>query len=138
MSEPTGTDPPPTKSKGRQSVLFILVMCGVIGVFTYLSSLAPPPNLPTDSIHRFRFDTHGRLVGLAAEAPGEALIVEHVDFELDKKAVEARINRACATCHGEPGQSLTEHPCATTEAPCIPAQHPPKNTCIKCHRHGGE
>lgn len=138
MNETSSAASPESKSKGRQSLIFILVMAAVIGVFAYLSSLAAPTNLPTDSIHRFRFDTHGRLVGLVAEAPDEPIIVEHVDFQLDKKAIEARINETCATCHGKPNIPLDSHPCSTGAAPCVPAQHPPKTTCIKCHRHGGE
>ena len=138
MSEASLPEQPKSKSKGLQSLVFALVMAAVIGVFAYLSSLAAPTNLPADSVHRFRFDTHGRLVGLAAEAPGEPFIVEHVDFKLDKKAIEARINETCASCHGKPNIPLSSHACATSATPCVPAQHPPKTTCIKCHRHGSE
>ena len=138
MTEDSPHAEPKSKSKGMQSLFFALVMAAVIGVFSYLSSLAAPPNLPADSIHRFRFDTHGRLVGISAEAPGEPVIVEHVDFQLDKKAIEARINETCASYHRKPNMPLASHACATTEAPCVPEQHPPKTTCIKCHRHGSE
>lgn len=127
-----GAEPP---KKGLRTALFVGIITIVVGGLYYLSSLDHPPNLPANAVHQFRFDTQNRLVGLAIEAPGEPLIVEHVEMVLDKKAVEARMNIKCAECHGAPGQDLRVHGCAAAGI-CVPAQHPPKATCIACHRHG--
>lgn len=127
-----------TGLRARKSLAFALMVLAVVGGVTALSRLDPPPNLPRDSVHIFRFDTHGRLMGIGAEAPGEPALIEHAEIRLDLKAIEARINGVCAQCHGQPGEDLASHACAAGMAPCVPAQHPPKNTCIKCHRHGSD
>lgn len=122
-------------SKVLKSLAFFGLLAAVVGVFFYLSNLEPPPDLPNDSTHKFRFNTEGELVGLALEAgAGEPEIAPASGLELDKKAMEARVNQTCISCHSEPGVDLTGHICQQT-GKCVPAGHPPKNTCIKCHRH---
>lgn len=135
-----GSHPNPSApgARMRKTLLFVSMIVGVVGAVTALSRLDPPPHLPRDSVHLFRFDTHGRLMGIGAEAPGAPALVEHAELRLDLKAIETRINGVCAQCHGQPGEDLSAHACAQGAGPCIPNAHPPKNTCIKCHRHAKE
>lgn len=135
-TETPAQEAPKGFKKHLKSVIFLVIVAGVVATFTILSRLDHPPDLPSDPIHKFRFDTSGNLVGLAVEDPGGPLIVEHSELKLDLKAIEARVNNVCAGCHGAPGLDLTSHPCVQG-GKCIPEQHPPKNTCIKCHRHSG-
>lgn len=124
-------------NKALKSALFAAVLVGVVGVFAYLSSLDAPPDLPADGIHKFRFNTNGELVGLAIEASADAPLVEHASgLEYDKKGIEKRVNNRCIDCHGAPGLDLTSHACLQGPG-CVPPKHPPKDTCIKCHRHAG-
>lgn len=127
---------PQRAHRGLKSLGFLALLAGVVGVFTYLSSLDPPPNLPADEVHRFRFNTAGDLVGLAAEAAADAPLVEHAaGLRYDKRGIETRVNGVCASCHGLPQADPTGHPCAAGPG-CLGANHPPKASCIKCHRHG--
>ncbi|MFZ9888205.1 MAG: hypothetical protein ACO3JL_11955 [Myxococcota bacterium] len=127
---------PADRHRGLKSLGFLAVLVGVVGVFSYLSSLDPPPNLPKDEVHRFRFNTEGDLVGLATEATADAPLIEHAaGLRYDKKGIEARVNGRCASCHGLPQADTTGHPCAAGPG-CLGPNHPPKESCIKCHRHG--
>lgn len=125
-------------NKALKSAGFLVMVVGVVGLFAYLSSLQAPPDLPTDGTHKFRFNTNGELVGLAIEADADAPLVERAGggLEYDKKGIEQRVNTRCASCHGAPGMDLTSHACQQGPG-CIPPKHPPKDTCIKCHRHPG-
>lgn len=122
-------------NKALKSAIFLAIVVGVVGVFAYLSSLQAPPDLPGDGIHKFRFNTNSELVGLAIDASADAPIVEHAaGLAYDKKGIEKRVNARCADCHGAPGLDLTGHACLSGPG-CIPPKHPPKDSCIKCHRH---
>lgn len=122
-------------NKALRSALFFGVLIAVVGLFAYLSSLEHPPDLPADGIHKFRFNTAGELVGLATEAPVGAPEVDHAaGLAYDKKGIEKRVNGLCMQCHGAPGRDLTSHACLHGPG-CVPEKHPPKDSCIKCHRH---
>ena len=116
----------------------------VLGLLSYLSTLDHPPDLPGSAIHEFRFNTNGELVGLKIQAEAGAPTVEHLTNEkYDKKGIAKRVNAQCMTCHGAPVgpdkqlMDLTDHACQQI-GKCVPAKgHPPKNSCIKCHRHPG-
>jgi hypothetical protein len=121
-----------------KSAIFFGILVGVVGVFWYLSNLEHPPDLPADEVHKFRFNTNGELVGLSAEAKEDAPTVEQAGgLEYDKKGIEQRVNNLCINCHGAPTLDLSAHACLGT-GKCIPEGHPPKSTCIKCHRHAGK
>jgi hypothetical protein len=131
-------------NKALKSAGFFGVIAVVVGVFAYLSSLDHPPDLPGDAVHKFRFNVEGQLIGLASEAEGDAPEVAHTGLDLDKKGIEKRVNALCATCHGKPFDDETKQPIDLTSHSCqgygicVPVgNHPPKNTCIKCHRHAG-
>lgn len=136
----------PAGKTGLKTVLFFLVVGGVIAGFAYLSSLGGAPPMKPLPQHRFRFNTKGELVGLMSDkeaALGPQLPVAGVKFEL--KETEKRINQTCLACHGAfpgwtgPGADQTpfdprSHACAQGPMPCLPEHHPPKLECIKCHR----
>ncbi len=134
-AEPSADPSGAASGKALKSGLFLVVLAVVIGVFTFLSSLDHPPDLPADGIHRFRFNTDGNLMGLAMDAAAGAPEVAHAaGLEYDEKGVEKQVNVRCASCHGAPGLDLRSHAC--TKGPgCVPPKHPPKDSCIKCHRH---
>jgi len=143
MTNESGTEPTSTENagakanSGTKTIAFVAVLAGVLGTFSYLSTLEAPPDLPKNDVHTLRFNNDMELIGLGAgELPtvgpdGQALSME-------KKAIEARVNTACASCHGEPAMlndgRLATHPCHQISQKCLPEHHPPKETCIKCHR----
>jgi hypothetical protein len=123
------------ESKALKSFGFIGIIAAVVGLFVFLSTLDPPPDLPKDAVHKFRFNTEGALVGLAADATlGDPEIAPTGGLAFDKKAVEGRVNQRCMSCHSAPGLDPTGHACQAL-GKCVPPLHPPKDTCIKCHRH---
>lgn len=136
QAEPEAGASAAESGKALKSLVFFGILAAVVGIFAYLSSLQAPPDLPADGIHKFRFNTEGELVGLAIEADADAPLVEHsAGLEYDKKGIEKRVNARCASCHGAPSLGdLTGHACHQGPG-CIPEKHPPKDSCIKCHRH---
>jgi hypothetical protein len=102
----TGSQP-----KALKTVLFFGALGLVVGAFFLLASLEKPPGLPSDDTHKYTVD------------------------EKVKKAAEKRINTTCQSCHGVAGETAADHVCHQM-AQCLPKTHPPKSTCIKCHRHG--
>jgi hypothetical protein len=130
-----------TPNRAVRSLAFLAIVGVVLGVFFYLSSLDAPPNLPADAVHGFRFDAKQRLVGLKTDPPDTAPKgPDDENLKYNLKAVEKRINAQCAACHGkppEPGMTLDTTVCTANNVPCMPATHPPKDSCIKCHRTGG-
>ena len=139
MSEPTENEEHPSPAKGGPSLVktaaFAAILVVVVGLFYFLSTLDAPPNLPRDDVHKLRFNNDSELIGLG---PGELPTVDAAGntLSLEKKAIEKRVNLQCASCHGAPGLDMTTHACNQLSGRCIPEHHPPKETCIKCHRMG--
>lgn len=144
------TDAAPAAEKSGNAVLRTVITFGsivaVVGVLSYLSTLDAPPNLPANEVHKFRFNTNGELVGLASEAaPDEPAVAHASGLKYDKKGIEKRVSAQCITCHGAPvdpetkqPMDLSSHACVGL-GKCVPVgNHPPKNECIKCHRHAGD
>ena len=127
---------PSAQGKMIRTVGFLAVVGVVLGVFVFLSTRDAPPDLPKDKTHSFRFDVQQRLIGLKSDPPDDRTKVEGVEYDL--KSVEKRINTTCKSCHGVyPQIDPVPRKCEQMNAPCLPANHPPKETCIKCHRVGG-
>jgi hypothetical protein len=123
--------PPPPANKTLRSTLFFVVVAGVLAVFVVLGQQSAPPKMPATSPHKLKLNLKGDLIGVEGEAGlDEAL---QPGFVLEKKAVEARVNKTCLACHGGPGEDLTNHACHQAGR-CLPPHHPPKTECIKCHR----
>lgn len=120
-------------STGTKNLIFFSVICAVVGFFFYLSSFDGPPDLPSNAIHGLRFNLDGDLVGLG-ERPEPDVDASGKRIKKDKKSIEKRVNLQCAACHGTMKEDLTNHPCQTVSKKCLPENHPPKETCIKCHR----
>jgi hypothetical protein len=123
--------------KGAKTIGFFAILVGVLGLFTYLSTLEAPPDLPKTDVHKLRFNNDNELIGLGT---GEIPTVDAAGqpLSLEKKAIEGRVNQTCAACHGTPQMLIDgtggSHSCNTTPGKCLPEHHPPKETCIKCHR----
>lgn len=96
------------------TVVFVVVVGGVLGTFTYLGQQGGPPPMGPGPQHRLRFDLNKNLIGVEADPPADLLNLPPIT---DKKAVEQRINQGCTQCHAK-----------------LPEHHPPKTECIKCHR----
>jgi hypothetical protein len=135
----TGDASPTTKGlpRGLKTIGFFAILAGVLGLFSYLSTLEAPPNLPSDDIHKLRFNNDVELIGLGVgELP--TVDAEGKPLSLEKKAIETRVNTTCAACHGTPQMLIDgtseSHACHSTPGKCLPEHHPPKETCIKCHR----
>ena len=113
--------------------LLLVGLGAILGLFTYLSSLDAPPDLPLNDVHKLRFNTSGDLIGLGA-GPLAKTDADGKPLARDKKSIEKRINTTCKGCHGSfDTPDLSQHACQQTGL-CIPQKHPPKSTCIKCHR----
>lgn len=131
-----GTEAPKAKS-GAKTIGFVAILVGVLGTFSYLSTLEAPPDLPKNDVHTLRFNNDMELIGLGT---GELPTVDAAGqpLSMEKKAIESRVNQTCASCHGEPAMlndgRLASHPCHQISGKCLPEHHPPKETCIKCHR----
>jgi hypothetical protein len=114
-AEDKGTTPDQSQKEGAgkalKSFLFVGVLATVVGAFFFLASLEKPPGLPGDPTHKYTVN------------------------EKAKKASEKRIDTQCQSCHGVAGNTPADHACHKTQQ-CLPEHHPPKSTCIKCHRHG--
>jgi len=143
------------KNAGLRSGIFFLVLVVVVGTFYYLSTLDAPPDMPANEIHKLDVNTTGDLVGLAGK-PLPSVDLNGQALKMDKKSLEARVNIQCMQCHGlPPGVGLDDKDlsrerdakealgvvpaCALTGRLC-PSNietHPPKGTCIKCHRMPG-
>lgn len=128
------------KNKTLSTIAFVALIAGILGFFTFLSKQDPPPAMPQHlPQHQLKFDLKGQLIGVASEQnlPTEAELAAGTattGTTYDLKAVEKRINQGCQACHGAPNMDLSTHACKTGAGPCIPAHHPPKVECIKCHR----
>jgi hypothetical protein len=124
--------------KGAKNAMFLAVIGGILGLFFFLSSFDGPPHLPTDANHRLKFNLDGDLLGLEIMNEENGTDENGEPLKKDKKSIERRTNLQCATCHGTSGidTDLTNHPCHQLSKRCLPDTHPPKSTCIKCHRSG--
>lgn len=96
------------------TVAFVMVVGGVLITFTYLGSQGGPPPMATGPHHKLRFDLNKDLIGVETDPVVDLMSLPKVT---DKKAIEQRINTGCTQCHAK-----------------LPAHHPPKTECIKCHR----
>jgi hypothetical protein len=125
--------------KTLATILFVVVVGGVVGLFTYLGGQGGAPPMPASKgpQHQLRLNLKGDLIGVESDPPVDPLQASGgAGFVYDKKAVEKRVNEGCAQCHGAAGMDLASHPCRSNGAGCIPDHHPPKAECIKCHRTG--
>ncbi len=106
----------------QKSIVFIMAIVAVVGGLTFLSTLEPPPNRPNNAEHRLKLNIKGELIGIGSDRPPQIL---------PKKQMEAWVNQRCISCHGLPPTRDIPY----QDAPkMLPEHHPPKNTCIKCHR----
>ncbi len=132
MSDATDLPVPDKKpgSAGRTAI-FIAVVSAVLITFIALGSQGRPPDMPATAPHKLQINTKGELVGIVGE-PGidEAM---QPGVQLDKKQTEGRVNVGCTACHASPGTDPQTHACGTV-GKCLPAHHPAKAECIKCHR----
>ena len=124
MSDPAT---PPVRSSALRNSLFVVVG-GVLTTFLVLGQQGRPPDMPASAPHKLQINHNGDLTGFVGEADLDAVAAK----QIDKKAVEKRVNATCQSCHGEPGNDPRTHACAASR--CLPANHPPKSECIKCHR----
>jgi hypothetical protein len=124
-------DPLPPPKRALRSIVFLVVVGGVLTTFIVLGRQSAPPHMPATSPHRLRLNLKGELVGVEGEAGLDVAL--QPGFVIEKKAVEARVNKTCLACHGGPGEDLSSHACVQVGR-CLPPHHPPKNECIKCHR----
>ncbi len=115
----------------RRTVIFVLVVGGVLATFFVLGRQSAPPSMPATAPHKLRLNLKGELIGVEGETGLDQAL--QPGFVLEKKAVEARVNTTCLACHGAPGEDLATHPCRQVGR-CLPPHHPPKTECIKCHR----
>jgi hypothetical protein len=136
----------PVRNQGRATIVFLVVVGGVVALFAYLSSLGGAPPMKPLPQHTLRFDTAGGLVGLMSD-PEAAQGPQPPVHGLALKEVEKAVNQTCQQCHGafpgftgkdgtQPPFDPKTHPCSSGAAPCLPDHHPPKTECIKCHRAG--
>lgn len=120
-----------------KTIIFVVVMAVVLGLFFYLSSLDRPPHMPAGITHTLRISTQAKLIGLGPEKvdprTGRPVAIDDT-VQYDEKMVEERVNATCTQCHGVPAQDNANHPCQKRTGKCVPKHHPPKLTCIKCHR----
>jgi hypothetical protein len=130
MSDESPAPVAPQKRAVR-TALFALIVGGVLTTFIVLGRQSAPPHMPASAPHKLRLNLKGELIGVEGEAGLDAAL--QPGFVLEKKAVEARVNKTCLACHGGPGEDLSTHPC-TQVGRCLPPHHPPKSECIKCHR----
>jgi cytochrome c553 len=130
MSDESPANVPPQKRAAR-TALFVLIVGGVLATFVVLGQQSAPPRMPATSPHKLRLNLKGELIGVEGEAGLDQAL--QPGFVLEKKAVEARVNKTCLACHGAPGEDLSNHPCGQIGR-CLPPHHPPKTECIKCHR----
>jgi cytochrome c553 len=121
----------PQQNRVRNTVLFALGLGGVLAIFAVLSLQDPPVNMPSNPVHRLRFNTQGDLMGLDG-ADVEAAIASGIRPE--KKAMEAQVNVSCMACHGPAAEPTPVGHACQPQNICVPTKHPPKNECIKCHR----
>ena len=129
MIEPQPPRPTSTRSTAlRRNGLFVVIVGGVLVTFLVLGQQGRPPDMPTTAPHRLQIDHNGSLTGFV----GEQLLDVAAAKAIDRKAVEKRVNTTCQSCHGGPGDDPRIHACGQTR--CLPANHPPKSECIKCHR----
>ena len=102
-----------------------LALCGivmVVGTLFLLSTLEPPIDRPKDPTHQLNFNIKGELSGLNDKKPAKPLL---------KKEMAQWVNIECMKCHG--AAPATEMPSKDVHIG-LSKLHPPKNTCIKCHR----
>jgi len=125
MSEPAT---PPHRTSALRNGLFVVVVGGVLLTFFLLGRQGRPPDMPSTPPHKLQINHNGDLTGFVGEAELDAAAAK----SLDKKAVEKRVNTTCQGCHGNPGDDPRTHACGGSR--CLPANHPPKSECIKCHR----
>lgn len=116
---------------GKRSILFFVVVGAVLVTFFVLGRQGRPPNMPGNDVHKLRFNLKGELIGLEGEEGLESALAP--GFQLDKKAIEKRVNTRCTSCHGDTTVDRATHACAALGT-CLPEHHPPKGECIKCHR----
>ncbi len=120
-------------NKSLKSFLFFGGLVVVVGVFYALSTLDAPPDMPPLQQHTLTFNNNNELIGLAdfslprTDADGN-------EIPQTVKGIAQSINIVCTSCHGGVNQDLSAHACQQLTAPCLTDKHPPKSTCIKCHR----
>jgi|GEM_PF-1038262 len=135
-----------SSSSPTRSLVFLVVIGGIVGAFFFLASVEKPPhNMPPGKTHLLRINSSLKLVGLGVEQGLDEKygipVVEVAkkraakeQLKYHKRTVENRVNLHCARCHGRPGADPTTHPCGTLIGKCLPQAHSPKTECIKCHR----
>lgn len=125
--EPTATTAAPQR-RTLKTAIFVGVVGVVLATFVVLGQQGRPPNMPATPQHKLQINHNGDLTGFVGEPELDAAAAK----ALDKRAVEKRVNTTCQTCHGSPGDDPRVHACGQSR--CLPANHPPKTECIKCHR----
>lgn len=128
MSDSADLPAPAAKSTTLRTLLFVVVVGGVLGTFFVLGQQGHPPLMPATEQHKLMINPKGQLVGFVGEPDVDAALAK----EFDQKAVEKRVNTTCQSCHGSPGDDPRVHACGQSR--CLPKNHPPKSECIKCHR----
>jgi hypothetical protein len=104
-------------TKQLKTLVFVVVVGGVLALFAYLGSQEGARRMPTGPMHKLRFDLNGQLLGTETDPVVDLQKPLPEGFKHDKRAVEKRINGGCVQCHA-----------------ALPEHHPPKLECIKCHR----
>ncbi len=119
--------------KAIASIVFFVVMGGVLTTFIILGAQGHPPDMPKGTApHTLRFNLKNELIGVETDpAVDLAAPASTPGFVYDKKAVEEHINSGCISCH-----AVCSDPPVPGAAPCRGRHHPPKTECIKCHRMG--
>lgn len=118
----------PARAAGLRTAIFVLVVGGVLATFLFLGQQGKPAYMPSTPPHKLQISNDGALTGFV----GEVVLDPIAAKQLDKKQVELRVNTTCQGCHGSPGDDPRVHACGQSR--CLPATHPPKSECIKCHR----
>lgn len=143
MSETTepSSGPAPKDNRHLKTVIFVVALVGVVGVFQALNAFAdPPPDMPADTPHTLILNTENLLVGVGDPATWPTTDANGKPYPLEKKAIERRVNLSCTACHGAP-PGLRDEEFASKVTCAVPnkcvathEKHPQKSTCIKCHR----
>lgn len=124
------------------TVVFVVVVGGVLTTFAVLGGQARPPSMPAAPQHKLRFNLKGELTGVESDPAIDKLAPRPDGFKYNERAEALRISVGCTACHGglvertDPdGRKSTDMaPCPNQPSvKCVGDHHPPKNECIKCH-----
>ncbi len=127
-TSPTTDTPAPAPKDNRhvKTIVFVVILVGVVGVFQALNVYAdPPPDMPGDLPHTLMLNNQNALIGVGDPAAWPTHDAEGKEYPLDKKSIERRVNLSCTACAMR--TSAPRRPARSSTSACRPTRRTPRS-----------